>query len=69
MYENEVYNEHDQLIAHIPPSEIKDLKDPVTNAIISLVYGCVVEGYSALVFCSTRDMTERITVWPIYEST
>ncbi|RPB20263.1 P-loop containing nucleoside triphosphate hydrolase protein [Terfezia boudieri ATCC MYA-4762] len=61
VYENEVYNEHNQLIAHIPPSEVKDLKDPVMNAIISLAYGCVVEGYSALVFCPTRDMTERIT--------
>ena len=62
VYENEVYDEHDRIAAHIPLSQMKELKDPVTNAVVSLVYGCVVEGYSALVFCSTRDMTEKRAV-------
>ncbi|KAF8469085.1 DEAD/DEAH box helicase [Kalaharituber pfeilii] len=61
VYENEVHNEYDEIVAQIPPSELKELKEPVINAIISLAYGCVIEGHSALVFCSTRDMTEKIT--------
>lgn len=57
-----MYNKHDQLVARIPISEMKELKDPVTNAIVSLAYGCVMEGHGALVFCSTRDVTEGMAV-------
>lgn len=62
VYENEVYNEHDRLIAHLPSSDIRELRDPVTNAMVSLVYECVAQGHSALVFCPSRDITEKIAV-------
>ena len=62
VYENEIYDEHDRVTAHIPTSDMKELKEPVMNAIVSLVYGCVVEGHSALVFCSSREATEKTAV-------
>lgn len=62
VFENEVYDEHGRNTAHIPVSDLKILKDPVVNATVSLVWGCVVENNSALVFCSSKDNSETMAV-------
>jgi replicative superfamily II helicase len=62
VFGNEIYDEHGRNTAHIPVSDLKILKDPVINATVSLVWGCVAEDNSALVFCSTKDNSETMAV-------
>lgn len=39
----------------VRPSEYKDLKNPVSNAVVSLAVETVEAGFGALVFCSARQ--------------
>ncbi|KAH0606954.1 uncharacterized protein H6S33_002942 [Morchella sextelata] len=60
VYDNSIYNAEMELTAHIPPSELKELKDPVTNAVVALAYACVKEGNGVLVFCESRKRCEDL---------
>ncbi|KAI5847703.1 P-loop containing nucleoside triphosphate hydrolase protein [Morchella snyderi] len=60
VYDNSVYNGKMELITHISPSELAELKDPVTNAVVSLACACVLEGNGVLVFCESRKRCEDL---------
>lgn len=60
VYDNNVYSYDEKLVAKLPPSKLKELKDPVTNAIVSLAYGAVIEDHGVLVFCESRRRCEDV---------
>lgn len=60
--DNAVYTYDDQLTARIPLSEVKELKDPVTNAVVTLTFACVKDGHGVLVFCETRKRCEDMSL-------
>ena len=62
MFDNCVYTYDEELKARIPPSELKALKDPVTNAMVTLASGAVTEGHGVLVFCESRKKCEELSV-------
>lgn len=62
VYDNSIYNAKMNLIAHIPPSELKELKDPVTNAVVALAYACAKDGKGVLVFCESRKRCEDLAL-------
>lgn len=60
--DNAVYAYNDRLTARIPLSELKELKDPVTNAVITLAFACVKDGHGVLVFCESRRRCEDMSL-------
>jgi replicative superfamily II helicase len=60
VYENRIYSHSHVLKANIATSEIKELKDPVTNAIVTLANDAVEEGHGVLVFCESRRRCEDL---------
>ncbi|PWW73539.1 P-loop containing nucleoside triphosphate hydrolase protein [Tuber magnatum] len=60
VYDNNIYNYDGKLVTKIPSSEHKELKDPVTNAIVSLVRGAVIADHGVLVFCESRRRCEDV---------
>ncbi|CAZ81986.1 unnamed protein product [Tuber melanosporum] len=60
VYDNNIYSYDEKLVAKISPSEPKELKDPVTNAIVSLTHEAVKGGHGVLVFCESRSRCEDV---------
>ena len=54
--------------SHVSPcrwirkSEVKDLRNPVTNAVVSLAIETARSGYGALIFCSNRKGCETLAL-------
>ena len=46
----------------IRKSEVKDLRDPVTNVVVSLAIETARSGYGALIFCSNRRGCETLAM-------
>jgi replicative superfamily II helicase len=62
VYNNAIHTNSHELHSNIPPSEHKSLKDPVTNAIVTLVLSAVFEGHGVLVFCESRRRCEDLAL-------
>lgn len=60
--DNAVYACDDRLTARIPLSALKELKDPLTNAIVTLTFACVKDGHGVLVFCESRQRCEDMSL-------
>ncbi|KAA8895247.1 P-loop containing nucleoside triphosphate hydrolase protein [Sphaerosporella brunnea] len=62
VYDGAVYTNCHELHSHIPPSEHKSLKDPVTNSIVTLALAAIFEGHGVLVFCDSRRRCEDLAL-------
>lgn len=60
--DNAVYAYDDRLTARVPASELKELKDPATNAVVTLTLECVRGGHGVLVFCESRKRCEDMSL-------
>lgn len=62
MYNNAIHTHSHTAIMSIMPSERKELKDPVTNSIVSLAHSAVESGHGVLIFCESRKRCEDLSI-------
>ncbi|KAF8535721.1 P-loop containing nucleoside triphosphate hydrolase protein [Trichophaea hybrida] len=62
VYDSAVYTHSHNLETTIPPSETKELKDPITNAIITLALEAADQNFGVLVFCESRRRCEDLSL-------
>lgn len=60
--DNAVYDYDETLAARIPESELKELREPATNAVVALAFASVKDGHGVLVFCESRKRCEDLSL-------
>jgi DNA polymerase theta len=62
VYDSAVYTHSHTLETTIPPSNIKELKDPITNALITLAREAADQNHGVLIFCESRRRCEDLSL-------